>query len=200
MKTTLLFLTLGGLFLLTSCSNDDGGGGNMTPNPEPEPLEIGDLHQGGIIFYLDESGEQGLVVSLQDQSDFATWCSNAEEIDGADGESLGDGAQNTSDIISACDESNTAAARCDNLNSNGFADWYLPSIGELEEIANNIAVINAALEENGGTSIALETYWSSTELNFGNVSSAQTYSFEFDVAGGLTKFGSAYVRAVRAFD
>ena len=132
MKATLLFLTLGGLFFLTSCSSEDDSGGNMTPNNEPEPLEIGDLHQGGIIFYLDATGEQGLVVALQDQSSSASWCSNAEEIDGADGESLGDGAQNTSDIIRACEESNNAAARCDNLNSNGFADWYLPSIGELE--------------------------------------------------------------------
>ena len=168
-------------------------------NDDPVELEIGDLYEGGIVFYLDNSGEHGLVCALVDQSDSAVWCSDVAEVNGADGEEIGDGAQNTQDILAACNEAGTAASLCSNLTHNGQSDWFLPSVGALEEIADQLELINSAIEANGGTAIALDSYWSSTELNLGSNSSAMTYNFDFVVAGSNTKFGTARVRSVREF-
>jgi hypothetical protein len=52
MKTlkTTLFLTLSLLFLF-GCNNDDDS------STESNSIEIGDFHEGGVVFYLDSSGE-----------------------------------------------------------------------------------------------------------------------------------------------
>ncbi len=56
------------------------------------------FHQGGIIFYLDTSGEHGLVCAIEDQSFDAEWGCPSLSINGADGKEIGTGSQNTSDI------------------------------------------------------------------------------------------------------
>jgi len=45
---------------------------------------------------------------------------------------LGSGASNTLNILSACDEENSIADRCNKYSFNGYDDWYLPSIDELK--------------------------------------------------------------------
>lgn len=47
---------------------------------------------------------------------------------------IGTGQNNTKVIISQCEEENIAAKICDNLVLNGYNDWFLPSIFELNEI------------------------------------------------------------------
>ncbi len=178
------------------CCSDDEGGGN--PTPAPATLEIGDLTQGGIIFYLDDTGEHGLVLALEDQSTSAVWCDDADTIEGADGSEIGEGAQNTLDILAAC-PGNNAASICSNLSSGGFDDWFLPSWLELVRVNENLALVNAGLTSNDGTALAEETYWTSTESDLGSGSSAFTYNFGFGTQGTLTKFGTARVRAARAF-
>lgn len=186
-------------FLLTlsliSCSNDEGD----DINDDPVEPKVGDLYEGGIVFYLDNSSEHGLICALDDQSASAGWCSDVGEVNGADGDGIGDGAQNTQDILAACNEVGTAASLCSSLTLNEKSDWFLPSVGTLEEIANQLQLINSAIVANGGTVIASDTYWSSTELNVGSSSSAMTYNFDLNVVGFNTKFGTARVRAVREF-
>lgn len=191
-----LFSALFLVYILSfiSCADDENDSKN-----DPVELEIGALFEGGIVFYLDNTGEHGLVCALADQSDAASWCSDTAEVNGADGQAIGDGAQNTQDILAACNETGTAASLCANLTLNEQSDWFLPSVGELEQIANKLELINSAIEANGGTAITLDSYWSSTELNVGSNSSAITYNFEFETEGSLTKFGTARVRAVREF-
>jgi len=55
-----------------------------------------------------------------------------------------------------------AMKKCKNLNLNGFLDWYLPSIGELELIYNNKKLIKGLENSEWG-------YWSSTEYDANNV-------------------------------
>ncbi|MCP4520178.1 MAG: DUF1566 domain-containing protein [Cytophagales bacterium] len=39
----------------------------------PEPVQIGDYKEGGIVFYVDSSGQHGYVISLEDLSDGVAW-------------------------------------------------------------------------------------------------------------------------------
>lgn len=189
--TSMLICTTACLFLV-NCGNDE--------NDDPEIIEIGALHQGGIIFYLNAGGTGGLICALNDQSASAVWCDDVSEINGADGTAIGTGNQNTLDILAGCQPSQeTAAGLCANLISNGQDDWYLPSLDELATLHTNLVVVNTRLTSQGGTAIAADIYWTSTELNVGSNSSAMTYDMDIGTQGTLTKFGTARVRAIRSF-
>ncbi len=56
----IIVLTLFSLLVLPfqSCDDDD-----VTP-PTEIALAIGDYHEGGVIFYLDDTGEHGLISSV----------------------------------------------------------------------------------------------------------------------------------------
>ena len=67
-------------------------------NNSCEYLEICFAYQGGIIFYIDETGEHGLVAAMEELGQFE-WGCHQEEVNGADGLTIGTGYQNTLDII-----------------------------------------------------------------------------------------------------
>lgn len=102
---------------------------------------IGMEAQGGIVFYIDETGEHGLVANIEDLGQFEWGCYD-ENVDGADGEIIGSGYQNTMDIVNqGCITYNggvTAAQAALNFDSDGYNDWFLPSIDELTEMMDNI--------------------------------------------------------------
>ena len=151
-------------------------------------LIIGQYHEGGIIFYLDGTGEHGLVCTEYDYS-YGAWGCYETEISGADGFAIGAGAQNTIDIEAGCTTAGTAADICANLSLNNYDDWFLPSIYEIVPMYRNLHL--AAL---GG--FAISCYWSSTEN-----SSDYAWSLSF-VSGGMSydlKHYSCGVRPVRAF-
>lgn len=128
--------------------------------------EIGEFKYGGVIFWVNATGDEGYVVSMTDQSTAAPFgCLHTAT--GATGVNIGTGQANTNTILSICSTSGTAADLVNNLNSNGYSDWFLPSEDELGEIMNNKVLINISLENNGGTAL-LSTwgdYWTSTEVN-----------------------------------
>ena len=74
-----------------------------------------------------------------------------------------------------CSELNTFNAASDGSNA-GKNDWYVPAFGQLYEIYTNMTNINTALTNIGGTALAEEYYWSSSEdtsiyawcVSFGN--------------------------------
>ena len=96
--------------------------------------EIGDIIEGGYLFYLDESGQHGLVAALDDIEGTYEWGCYGTSILGADGQSIGTGYQNTLDIESVCSETPIAASEALAYESEGYIDWYLPSIDELSNI------------------------------------------------------------------
>lgn len=110
--------------LFTSCSKSDDA------PEEPLTFEIGQEHQGGIIFYLDETNEHGLI-ALENDLGFAEWGCSANEVPIAQGHAVGTGKTNSQAIVDYCNEDVFAAKLCADLVQNGYADWYLPSIDEL---------------------------------------------------------------------
>ena len=92
--------------------------------------------------------------------DFTTWTNGA----------LSDfnGKANTAVIAAA---SSHAKDMCTVLNtfnaSDSFKDWYVPACGQLALMYLNMTEINAALAKIGGTALAAEDYWSSSEHSSG---------------------------------
>ena len=109
---------------------------------------VGVQAEGGIIFYIDETGQNGLVAAMEDLTEGATidsegnpgyqWGCFATYLSGADGQAIGTGYQNTLDIASGCSETPIAASEALAYESGGYSDWYLPSEDELLEMWHTI--------------------------------------------------------------
>lgn len=165
----------------------------------PAPLQIGDTHAGGIIFYLDPDGVHGLVVAPTDQSTGAEWGCFGTDIPGVPnvpnfpptgpGADIGWGAVNTTSIVNNCADASIAARLCDDLVLNGYNDWFLPSAAEL-----NLMYTNLHLAGLGGFAAAF--YWSSTEYA-GSNAWIQFFVNGFQFNADKDNFDR--VRAVRAF-
>jgi hypothetical protein len=130
---------------------------------EPEPfVSIGDFLEGGVVFFVDETGEHGLVCAVLDQGSDINWgCPSLIDF-GAKGLEIGTGQQNTLDIIGACNDSNTAAAICEQLELNGYNDWFLPSRDELDSLYRHREIIQETALKNNGGYFQSGTYWSSS--------------------------------------
>ena len=158
--------------------------------------KIGDMTQGGIVFYIDESGEHGLVSDTVDlaspanAADFTHQWSTEYEDTGASGDGIGAGAMNTLLIVSAQrgDTDSAARLRAD-LVRGGYGDWYLPSKEELNLMYKNLNVP-------GLVGFESTFYWSSTE-NGSNGAWIQVFSNGDQ--NNHDKFNNDRVWAVRAF-
>lgn len=167
--------------------------------------EIGDFNYGGIIFWIDPTDDtKGLVCAVTDQSSSIRWHDTQQpSITGTTSTSLQTGSTNT-DLIIASLGSNFAAGVARAYNGGGFNDWFLPSVDELKEMANNRALIDATAAANSGTALVAEPwsmsngYWSSSQQSNGG----SVYLVNLLTAGenGGYAINFASVRAVRAFD
>ena len=176
MKNLFIFILM---LLLFGCTPE-----NPTPNPT---FTIGQSYQGGKIAYIDASGLHGLIAAPSDQGQ-ASWGCQGVTISGADGIAIGTGSQNTIDIMNGCSEFNKAASLCKNLSLNGYGDWYLPSLDELNQLYINRDAI-------GGFDGLW--YWSSTEAS--STTAWRIYSDD-GTQFVLSKYvDDCSVRAVRAF-
>lgn len=135
--------------------------------------EVGDFAQGGVVCYVDESGQHGLVVAKNDLPT-VRWFAGTYGKTRADGNGIYAGAANTTIIIPAQisigDDGNPyAAAACNELQiTEGtitYSDWYLPTKAELELIGANYTIIDATATANGGANLLTSPYWSSNEAN-----------------------------------
>ncbi len=158
-------------------------------------LAIGDSYQGGIIFWLDATGQHGLIAATADQNTGIQWYNGTYRYTGTAGDGLYTGAMNTAMIVAtqmADNQSGSFAAKvCADYSVTvggvTYGDWYLPSKYELNLLyLQKIAV--------GGFASAY--YWSSTEVNNSN---AWKQTFDNGVQNNLSKLDSNRVRAVRAF-
>jgi hypothetical protein len=172
---------------------------------------IGDLVEGGIIFYIDETGQHGLVAALEDITEGSNigtygipegfeWGCYQQYANGAEGIAIGTGYQNTLDINAQnCQTENggiTAVQAALDYEKEGYTDWFLPSLNELYEMYSTIG--NVGLQGNIG---GFETnnqpyYWSSSE-NYNN--NAWLVYFNNGLSNLYSKDFSLRVRCVRAF-
>ena len=143
-----------------------------TPSSGATTYNVGDTAQGGKVFWVDATGQHGLVVALEDAggSSAMDWnagtASNGSNLETlAQGSGIFAGKMNTAVIIAAHasaanNGSNFAARACNEYNytQNGvdYGDWYLPSKDELHLIKTSAV---------GGLNLYNYNYWSSTEYN-----------------------------------
>ena len=150
------------------------------------PFTVGQNFGGGIIFYLDGTGQHGLISATTDQSPGAYWGCFQTTIGGTSTD-FGTGQANTTIIVNACSETGIAARICDNLVLGGYSDWFLPSQGELNQMYQQKTAI-------GG--FANDFYWSSSE-DGGYY--AWGVNFESGNPGEGFRGYTHVVRAIRAF-
>jgi hypothetical protein len=147
----------------------------------------GKYYEGGIIYYLNTNTGDGMVINDSDLAQVDWGCNNS--LIGGTQTGLGTGQANTNLILSSCSQSGIAAQICDTLFLNGYDDWSLPSLGDLNSMFTN-------LQLNGYNNFDNYYYWSSSEWD-----NDEAYMFHFYLGyGAFADKSSAYnVRASRSF-
>lgn len=163
---------------------------------------VGELYGGGMVFWIDETGQHGLIVSLTDLGICDWWTNPYVNIPSTNANRDGyyAGKTNTERIIAYPyhDNSNYAAMLCSEYKGGGFGDWYLPAISELKLLGEGVYHTNMRLQNIGGIPFNPNYYWSSTEFDY---QGAWCYDFGNSQSIGVDKtfFNNIHVRAVRAF-
>ncbi len=145
----------------------------------------GEIYQGGVVFFVDETGQHGLVASKRDlnKGEGIAWRNgeSGNRVTNARADGIGAGETNTRLIIAQqtidANKGQFAALLAANYRvladgetpcpkvfipeSVCYGNWYLPSAYELQLLYNKVR--QASL-----TSFAPEFYWSSTEVNISN--------------------------------
>ena len=150
-------------------------------------LAIGQSYQGGIIAYIDSTGQHGLIVATADQSEGIQWYNGSYIVTGATGTAIGTGLTNTNAIIAAQGSGSYAASIARDYNGGGYTDWFLPSKDELNQLYENKNAI-------GGFGDDYYIFWSSTEYG-----SANAWFMYFDNGFFSYDFDKSFIFFVRAF-
>jgi hypothetical protein len=166
----------------------------------PPAAAIGDLRDGGVVFWVDpEDNTHGLVCALSDYSIQVDWGCRGRDLPNVPnvaynegnpvgaGAEIGDGAPNTAGILADCTSEPAASA----TQENG-PDWFLPSAKELNEIYIN----KVTLEAVSGVVVFSDYYWSSTESDNAN---GWWQNFYDGNQSDNSRNDRINVRAVRAF-
>jgi hypothetical protein len=118
---------------------------------------IGEQYKGGVIFWVDEVSEHGLIAATEDLSIDITWFNGNYTASHAIRDGIFSGKDNTHRIVEVQGVKTSYAAReAINYKGNGYDDWYLPSRHELNLMY---------MQKNMIGGFANHIYWSSTELS-----------------------------------
>jgi|GEM_PF-1545151 len=114
---------------------------------------------GGLIFYINPTcttdGWVYLEAAPSDRSSTQRW-SNLLTTIGTTSQNVGTGNTNTNMIINQVGHTDSAANACKQTSVNGYGDWFLPSLGELNLMFSNLKALGV-----GG--FVNNYYWSSSE-------------------------------------
>ena len=184
---------------VTAGTNVTVTGAGTTASPyvvnTTDTLAIGDSYQGGIIFWLDTTGQHGLIAATANQNTGIHWYNGTFRYTGTNGDGLYAGKMNTAMIIATQmadnQTGNFAAKVCADYSVTvggvTYGDWYLPSEYELNLLYLQKTVV-------GGFSNNF--YWSSSEYD-------NDYAWRQGFSSGYQLYDyksyAFYVRAVRAF-
>jgi hypothetical protein len=188
-NSTLTGLTASTLYYVRAYATNSVGTayGNEVSFMTTSPLTIGTNYAGGIVFYVDPTGQHGLVCAPSDQGTFP-WGCYGTDISGTS-TAFGTGMANTLAIVNGCNQRPIAASVCNDLVLNGYDDWYLPSMDELSLMYQNLRTQNLGNFSN-------IWYWSSSQ----GVSGVAWYVYFGSGSVNLNyKSNDGQVRAVRAF-
>ena len=173
----------------------------MTPTPSASPivLVVNQVYQGGRIAYILQSGDPGYDANVQHGLIMTTGNTSSSAQFGCQGTNItgttstfGSGPTNTQKIVEQCGTAGIAARVCNDLVQNGYSDWYLPSLVEWNKI-NGYYSSNLLPNLN----LAVDTYWTSTQINTTQSWVQDTCCFATGNPDG--KSNSRKVRAIRSF-
>lgn len=155
---------------------------------------IGTNGEDGIVFWVDQSGEHGLICTNGSLNSVTgiQWYNGSNVLTGASSDF--DGQANTDDIIAEQGAGSYAASLCADYSSTNtnVGDWYLPSIQEFKELVQSIYEIYRAT--NFDSFLRLD-YWTSTEF-----SNNTALSCDLDGVTSYSPKSNLYrVVAIRAF-
>lgn len=182
-------------------------------NNKIKTYRIGNITHGGMVFWVDQSEQHGLVVSLQDlnHGQGIQWCNGeaGERIVNATAQGLGAGETNTRLIVSQQTEDEqegifaalvaanyqitedglTPCSQPLKTTQSCYSGWYLPSVYEL-------MLLHANLNQTQILELNPSRYWTSSEYN-------TTKAWALDLSQGEVVLGDksypALIRAIRAF-
>ena len=172
----------------------------LIANLQPTTYSIGDIVNGGVVFWLDSTGQHGLVVAFSDVATSVEWGCYGTDLPNVPnvldnggnpsglGAEIGDGFNNTNNILKDCPTAPAALA----ARSYG-PDWFLPSTNELNQMYINKTTLEGV---SGFTAFSSNVFWSSTE-NANDF--AWRHYFDDGYQGTYNKSITSFVRAVRAF-
>jgi len=172
-----------------------------------ECQNLGEECEGGLLAYIDEQGTKLIVSSVNNAEDIQWGCRG--QLLNITSREYGTGKENTQALVNwhqgwqdpwftapegstgYCHEKNdgtVAANVCNDLELNGYSDWYLPSIDELDYIYENV-------HKNGQGDFGESECWSSSESSEGSawIKSFATRGDEY----GYQKSFNRSVRCVR---
>jgi len=191
MKSTMITGLAAILLLAISCTKENitrTSSAATQSTVKALTFTIGQHYGGGIIFYIDTTGQHGLIADTADLKP-SRWKNKAYNLTGATATRIGSGKSNTRKIVLSQGDSGLqyAARRCWHYKGSGYTDWFLPSRDELNELYKQRSVV-------GGFTSNL--YWSSSEYNY-----AFAWFQNFSNGGQTFDYKNMfyYVRAVRAF-
>lgn len=155
---------------------------------------VGESYGGGIVFFVYDNGQHGLIAATADQSSGIAWQNGVARYTGASADGVGAGKINTAIAITIQMPDNNfgnfAAKACSDysVTSGGvkYGDWYLPSNYELNLLYLQRTTV-------GG--FTTNRYWSSTEFD--------DLSYRIDFSNGNSSLSGRTntfnVRAIRSF-
>ncbi len=170
--------------------------------PAKSSFTFGQYYAGGFVFYIDSTGNHGLVCDTTDLTyytdsthltDSIQWSGKkVSDNSGATATAIGTGASNTHKIITTFNTVNNAATLCVNYTGGGYNDWFLPSKEELNAIYANLTA-------KGLGNMSPTNYWSSSNY----ISKGISYAWSQYFSNGNQYYFNQYfylnVRAVRTF-
>ena len=173
-------------------------GNGTTANPyilNTKPHYVGEKFGGGIIFYVYDNRQHGLIAATSDQYEGIVWFNGVKKYTNTTGDGLKAGEMNTALIIALQTNDNPmgnfAAKVCADYSVTVdevlYGDWYLPSKQELFLLY---------IHKDAVGNFKSDYYWSSTE--FSSIS-AWSQNFFNGSQFNLNKSLPYNVRAIRAF-